>query len=322
MKLATVLRSVLGNAGQSRRTTTCSLMFVPVLRRQIAGWLLFFSGVVFAPQTVFSATITDSIAAGFNLKFHWTKDDKKVEIPITYRFWLDARQFKRELNTGRKTEFDWNDQKAGIQPPVGPYDIINFEFLTFDARVTDFVQTVIDPMGRESFVKGGNIKQGSPWHFEPLDLLDQIYTVIPDLIPLEGEPGTTLYTAVNLDLYQKKNPLGFLGGAWTVGQTLSGLGLAIHNGEIAGLEGIYWATTPFDFNPDPASRGWTPQGGDAFLFDSETAPYPVGIAASHIIPPAVPEPSIYGFFGASVLALLVCRRARRHAKNSNPGRSL
>ncbi len=59
----------------------------------------------------------------------------------------------------------------------------------------------------------------------------------------------TIYTAVNEGLYMQSNPYGFLGGQYTIGASLRSLGINIVNGQIPGVLGIYFATTPFTFDP-------------------------------------------------------------------------
>jgi hypothetical protein len=137
-----------------------------------------------------------------------------------------------------------------------------------------------------SIVRAGNIKKESPWSFQPLSELPDIYWRIPDLAPISGDnPDLTIYTAVNMDLYLQDNPLGFNGGNWSVGQSLDDLGLIIQNGEIAGVEGIYWSTSEFTFAPD-SLNGFTSQD----LLNSDTFGESIGIIAAHSTTP-IPAPS-------------------------------
>jgi hypothetical protein len=118
----------------------------------------------------------------------------------------------------------------------------------------------------------------------------------------------TIYTAVNLGLYMASNPLGFLNGSWSPGQILSQLGVNIVNGQVPGLQGIYWATTPFVFNPDPNGPGFSPSGGDSTFLNSSTYPDSIIIIQQHT---SVPEPSSLTLFGLGSLGLLgfaACRR--------------
>ncbi len=106
------------------------------------------------------------------------------------------------------------------------------------ANATDWRQWTEDKDGKRSDVMGGNIKKGSDWEWHLLSALPDIDWRIPDLIAV-GPSLTTLYTAVNLDLYLSNNPWPAL----SPGDLLS-----IVNGELSGLQGIYWSSTEFTFD--------------------------------------------------------------------------
>ncbi len=181
-------------------------------------------------------------------------------------------------------------------------------YLPNDPAITDWKQSVI--RGGTSTVSAGNIEQddnhkslpadaSNPWQFMPLMDLSGGYR-IPDLAPFGSD--LTIYAAVNLPLYIASNPQGFLNGSWQVDQTIDQLGIQIHNGVIAGLQGITFATTDFSFDPNSAN-GWVPDGGDAALLDSttfEAANGDIGILGAHT---TVPEPSSRPLYFGLVIAL-------------------
>jgi hypothetical protein len=103
-----------------------------------------------------------------------------------------------------------------------------------------------------------------------LSELPDVAWSIPDLAPTTGDPEFTIYTAVNLDLYLTSNPEGFAGGNWDLGETLNDVGVIIAAGQVSGsvVEGIYWSTSPFTFDPD-SDTGWVPEDGTTGWLDSE-----------------------------------------------------
>lgn len=182
-----------------------------------------------------------------------------------------------------------------------------------DESITDWHQEVGNAKGKSS-VHGGNIKRDSPWSFRSLAELPEVSWRIPDLAPFAGDENLTIYTAVNLDLYLRHNPLGFFGGAWHDGQTLSELGLRIVDGQVAGLQGIYWSTTEFTFDAN-SPFGWVPLGGAASYLQSDAfqaAHGDIGVLATHAA--AVPEPSAWTLLlpGLALLAIRAKRVGKRH----------
>jgi hypothetical protein len=161
--------------------------------------------------------------------------------------------------------------------------------------ITDWSQKIghIDGLGnrRASSVTAGNIA-GRSWSFQPLSDLDGLFGRIPDLGPSDAntEPGDLLiYAAVNLGLYLSANPQGFLGGAWSTGQTIQQLNIQIVNGQIPGVQGMYFSETPFIFDPNSAT-GYIPSGGTWFNSGSwQTQHGDIQILGIHQIPsPAAP----------------------------------
>ena len=106
---------------------------------------------------------------------------------------------------------------------------------------------------------------------------------IPRLAPAAEDSTRKIWAAVDLALYVPNNPLGFAGGAWTEGQTLGDLGIAIVGGQVPGVEGIWWSTTPFTFD-SLSTTGYVPLGGPGAYLESavwEAANGAIGIAARY-----------------------------------------
>lgn len=249
-------------------------------------------------------TISDQVRATENIIFHWTVNND----PFT-GFW----NFIYECSDGThgpglaQGTFNWRNKDG-----KGSTGGCTFTF-TAPADATDWDQTVgTTGGGGQSRVYSGDIHKDSPWHFEPLSALDGLQIRIPDLAPIvTSGQDVTIYTAVNLPLYLADNPFGFFNGNWSVGQTLSDLGVTIAGGQIAGLQGIYFATTPFGFNPDPNGVGFSPEGGDSTLLDSSTYPYDILIVEQHQTTPELPT----GFL-TSMGVLAAARRYQLRSRNT------
>lgn len=223
--------------------------------------------------------VDDSIAAGENITFGWTKDGKPFSPAwrLTYQCAGDTEPTEWNLAPGVPFNF------ANLRPDLAG-KACSFRFEA-PAGATDWTQKIIR-VGGNSDVFGGNIEKRSPWRFYNLSSLPPGPARIPDLATVDAPNGVTIYTAVNLKLYMTENPNGFLGGAWAPGQTLDDLGLTIVNGTIPGVEGITWSTTPFVFNPDPAGPGFVPRGGPGSLLNSLSFPYALMIVQQHATTPA------------------------------------
>jgi hypothetical protein len=185
---------------------------------------------------------------------------------------------------------------------------VTFFFKPKDGVVpTDWNQAIQNSSGR-SYVYSGNIRrQGGAWQFYALEDLPDVAWRIPDIASINGDASTTVYTAVNLDLYLSANPLGFLGGAWQSQDTLSSLGLDIVNGTVAGMQGIQWSVSPFVFDAS-SSAGWVPSGGAGDYLNSVSFGYELGIIAEHT---AVPEPGSCCLVSCGLIAILAGRRVKR-----------
>ncbi len=240
--------------------------------------------VLFALFAVFAArdvragdpyVIEDATKPGEQIVFFWTKNG----FPMV----TEETVWKATWKCEGGEEGSIPEVKGGFKHKNDTTKNCKYAF-TAPKGATDWVQTINGKNGATK-TRAGNIKQDSPWVFEELALLPEIHTRIPDLAPIAEEGSElTIYSAVNLRLYMTENPEGFRGGNWQVGQTLSELGVEIVNGEVAGVQGMYWATTEFEFDPDPAGRGFTPVGGDANLLDSASYEHEIEILQQHIDP--------------------------------------
>jgi hypothetical protein len=288
------------------------------------------------PRSLGTAGVVVSIAL-------CTMSDRAVADPIPYNTdaagnvtWGSTDPFAWPISdtlpyVGDGLTFYWTS--GGIQDPryqaaVGQNDDVhNPHAVTYhfippdDPLVTDWHQTVNYGNG-ESDVASGAIQRmifskgapavstaaPGPWSFFPLDQLPNIGYEIPDF----AADGYRIYTAVDLLTYIDTNPLGPVNGNYQIGDTLDGLGLSIVNGRMLGVSGIYFATTPFVFDPNSAT-GWVPQGGDSAWFNSPTnaAPLAGGQVASGIsingihkaTTPPVPEPTTFSLFLAASLLI-------------------
>ena len=222
--------------------------------------------------------VDDSITAGENITFGWTKDGKDFSPTWRLTFKCEGDTESTEMILAPGVPFDWNNLRPDLR---GKACSFHFESPT---GATDWTQKIIRK-GGNSDVFGGNIDKRSPWRFYNLSSLPAVPARIPDLAPVDA-PGRTVYAAVNLKLYMTENPNGFLGGAWAPGQTLQELGITIVDGKIPGVEGITWATAPFAFNPDPSGPGFVPGGGPASLLNSLSFPSGLMIVEQHATTPA------------------------------------
>jgi len=181
-----------------------------------------------------------------------------------------------------------------------------------DDTITDWWQQVGHVGKGKSEVHTGNLTKSTTradqWVFSPLNDIPAMFWRIPDLAPTEAD--ATIYTGVNIKLYQASNPDGFLNGAWSVGDTIDSLGISVVNGVIAGLEGIVFSTTPLVFDPFSAI-GWSPVGGavnwlSSSSFQSVGMDNTINIVQQHV---GVPTPG--AVFIAGIAGLTALRR-RRH----------
>ncbi len=216
--------------------------------------------------------VYDRIVPQEDLTFFWTRNgDPILDEPWYYDVITEEGDMIRVDTTGaldaREThpEFDGQVVSFCFFPPREP---------------TDWRQEIIRENG-SSDVYAGNLQinpMTGQYEFVALEVLPGVAWRIPDLAPVAG--GGTIYTAVNLAEYYLHNSLGFNQGAWQTGQTISEVGVVIVDGQVPGLQGIYWATTEFVFDPN-SPTGFSPIGGDAALLNSETYPVELEIVEQH-----------------------------------------
>ncbi len=222
------------------------------------------------PQT--TTPVTDLVRPGESIEFYWTKDGVIMEDACWgYEYIQHGQRKKVECVRGKLRFFEDHPELAGQK--------VNFRFFP-PKDATDWRQTITDANGT-SDVYAGNLTESGGWTFETIESLENVGYRIPDIAPTSGgDPSATIYTAVNLGIYLDANPFGFLSGDWHPGQTLTQLGVEIVDGQIEGLEGIYWSTTEFVF--DPLSEwGFAPAGGTANLLNSATYPSELRIQEEH-----------------------------------------
>jgi hypothetical protein len=246
--------------------------------------------------------IGDSVQPGGTLQFWWTDGTKDANGVLAA-----IKGYDKFSNTNQTAKPEFYDFKVPLNP-----------------KITDWEQTVT--YGKKaSDVHTGNIQHAnpsltggaatSPWAFDSLSDLPDAVFMIPDVAPTQDNSGLdTVYTAVNEQLYMQSNPLGFLGGNYKMGDNLGALGISIVDGQIPGIQGLYFATTPFGFDPNSAT-GFVPIGGPGTWLNTSASA--VGGAASATsssgfeingIHASVPEPAEYLLLGGGLLALPLLRR--------------
>jgi hypothetical protein len=253
----------------------------------------------------------------------------------------NARPIGDELLSNGTLDFYWTTN--GTQNPgysafhtnvAGNYTFIEPN----DPTLTDWHQTV-SYNGMGSAVAAGAIKRNpannqSPldatgsgeWSFFSLDQLPDSGYEIPDF----AAGGTTIYTAVDLLTYITDNPLGPLNGQYQIGDSLNGLGLSIVNGMMPGVSGIYFATTPFTFDPNSAT-GFVPEGGASAWLNSQDYSGTFGgdlatgqgLSIIGIHDATTPEPTTYSLFTAAGLLIALGKvRTRRWAEQRAVSRGI
>jgi hypothetical protein len=243
--------------------------------------------------------ITADLPPGGSLSFYWTDGDDLD--PITgsrvhlthpapgYGSLLLADDDPSQK--GGKVTFN---APAGAQPPI-----------------TDYHLELTGAGFRQGAVTVGALQNNGSWIFVPLNSLQSSAYVIPGLAGL-----TPIYAAVNLSTYEQNNPLGPLNGQYISGDSLDSLGMSIVNGTIPGLAGIYFATSPFGFDPASAT-GFVPIDGDVALLNSATYEAlngPITILGTISATSQSPEPASLPLFVVGSLLIATGRRVRRRLR--------
>jgi hypothetical protein len=145
--------------------------------------------------------------------------------------------------------------------------------------------------------------------FQPLDNLAGTAYTVPWFASLGN--GPTIYMAVDLGTYMSSNPNPF--GSFTLGQTLSSFGVTITNGQISGINGLYFATAELVYDP---TTGVAPIDGSAGWLNSvsyQSSYGPIGVIGS--IGVAAPEPSSLLLLGSAVVGLSGLLRKRMQPRS-------
>ena len=219
--------------------------------------------------SVWATPVRDWVPPNGYIVFWWTEDGAAITLP-------DVRH--NNSDEGKVENFG--------EPP---------------ANATDWCQWTEDAEGNRSQVWTVQLAKNTSdeWEYEPLSNAPEVPWRIPDLIdpgliidPINLDPNDpnypSIYAFVNLRLYTESNPWPLL----TPGDTVS-----VVNGEIPGLEGIAWGTTPFTYDP-------TSELG--YVTD---APY-TGDATLQNFHDNVPEPATAMLLAAGVAGVAFRRRRR------------
>jgi len=178
-------------------------------------------------------------------------------------------------------------------------------FITAPSSATDIHKTITTTTATattttETFM--GRLQLDGTFKFSIINDLTSSNYNIPDISPYGF---SNLYVAVNLERYIAANPFGFNAGNWHQGDTLSNLGITIVNGQASGVDGIYWATSPWAFDPNPSGYGFTPVGGADSLFNSTGMESIVSMTSS------VPEPESWALLLTSLGVVILRGRIFR-----------
>lgn len=182
----------------------------------------------------------------------------------------DETPIRLTFPPGRTVRFEWTrgefDESTGDAKQHPDYGVFDHAFVADDAEVcfhrpddetvTDWKVVVTDFLGRAE-IRGGNIRRDSPWRFSPLGNA-RIRFNIPILAPRRKEYGASIYTAIDVNrasvsVKSQKSAVE--------------MPLRVHGGRIEGLPGVYFATSPFTFDPE-SETGWVPIAGESAWLDS------------------------------------------------------
>ena len=226
----------------------------------LQGWV---DTLMVGQQTLvsFVSGVVDRIWPEQGLTFVWYQDGEMMEAEWYYRYLVDDAE-----SAGYESHFGKLDFRA--KHPEHDGKGVQFNFFRPPGQ-NGWRQTIF------SYTDGGT---------------SDVYTVgdfpgewyIPDVAALLGSAcGDTIFTAVDLTLYGASNPDGFGEPGGSVGKSLSGLGVVIVDGQVEGLEGIYWASS--EWTLDTTGRSiFKPIGGIGTLLNSADCPDDLQVVAEHI----------------------------------------
>lgn len=179
-----------------------------------------------------STPITQTVPAGNKFRFTWTKGS-----------------FNEETGEGE------------AHPDYAPWeDVVPMEEKKVcfhrpeDETVTDW-RLEITSFGGKTRVVGGNLERQSPWRFLPLRSLPAAKWHVPVLTG--GTNAPSIYTAINVAAHLAGMTSAPTGVSLKPGDTLSQSGLVIKGGLAESVPGIFFATSPFTFDPN-SETGWVP----------------------------------------------------------------
>ena len=185
-----------------------------------------------------------------------------------------------------------NDTGIGANNP--PQTITVGIVIPKDPNLKDYNLLVTYKNGETSDLRGIAITNTNPLGLASLNNIPGFNFNIPVLTT--AVPGSTIYEAVDLTAYLADNPLGPVNGQYGIGDTVGSDGISIVNGQIPGIQGLFFATTDFGFDPNTPD-GYVPLGGTSALLDSAdfqslNGPILIGTVVS-----GVPEPPFIVLFG-------------------------
>ncbi len=185
----------------------------------------------------------------------WTSPSFSVtaKAGLTYDFWWTAHDLPHPM------------YKPVSLTNVTDANVVFRWYIPNDPSITDYHSASHrpDPNENASEATAGNTRRESPWALYSLTDLPDIPYRIPTLVTSAND--VNLYCAVNLELYMTTNPLGFVGAEPVPAEsTLADFGVDINDGQVEGVEGIYYATCPFVLDPNSAT-GWVPTDPNCWL---------------------------------------------------------
>jgi hypothetical protein len=219
-------------------------------------------GYIWKRHWVFRPGVYDFIPPTSNVTYSWYEDGEQIESEWFYGYRLmSSPQRNYESHSGF---LDFREKH-----PEYNGEAVEFVFF-YPPTANGWRQTIVHPNGVSdvyAYNAPENVNADGPW-------------AIPDLLPaMPGHSSETIFTAVDLSLYNDHNPDGFVGGEWEDGQTITQLGVNITDGQVEDVEGIYWARSEFIVGDGRSIP--IPSGGEEDLLNSQVYPVDLLIAGIH-----------------------------------------